>query len=254
MTATSLGRTVLIVGACLACAPAARAIDPIVTNFGIGTILHPLQEPAVAPVPAWCEGLPCHKDHVHIFAVNGLNPLCLGNFNGLCGYLRKQGFCNVYFGQLYTSHTFASRIRTIRQCDPEARIALIGFSSGANYAKWIANILARDCVKIDLLVYIVGDTLPNTPASHPPNVCRLLNIRGKGLILTGGDLFWNGSDIDGARNCRIECRHILAPSRRETLELLMDELLPLAYLPCAASEPVPPPPPPSSNLPQDKDD
>jgi hypothetical protein len=75
---------------------------------------------------------------------------------------------------------------------------------------------------------MVGDTLQNTPASHPANVCRILNIRGKGLVLTGGDLIWNGSDIDGARNCKVECRHILAPSRRETLELVTEELAALA--------------------------
>src|SRR5262249_4195286 len=138
--------------------------------------------------------------------------------------------------------------------DRDARIVLIGFSSGANYVKWIANALAKDCVRVDLLVYLVGDTVPNTPASHPPNVCRVVNVRGKGLILTGGDLFFNGTDIDGARNCRIECRHILAPSRRETLELMMEELLPLAYLPCAA-DPVPPPPPPpaAGRLPEIED-
>jgi hypothetical protein len=239
----------LVVAACLAWASGAGAIEPLVATFGLGTMLHPLQEPAVVPVPTWCEGLPCHKDHVYIFAVNGLNPLCLGNFNGLCRYLRKQGFEKTSFGQLYTSHTFAARIREVRKCDPDARIVLIGFSMGANYVKWIANALAHDCVKVDLLVYLVGDTVPNTPASHPPNVCRVVNVRGKGLILTGGDFLFNGSDIDGARNCRVECRHILAPSRRETLELLMEELLPLAYQPCAASAPAPQPPPPVAGVP-----
>jgi hypothetical protein len=42
-------------------------------------------------------------------------------------------------------------------------------------------------------------------------------------------LFFNGEDIDGALNYKLDCRHILVPSRRECLELVMDELLLLAW-------------------------
>jgi hypothetical protein len=222
----------------LVAAASSRALEPLATNFGLGTILHPIQEPDAIPYAKQWEKLPSHKDHVYIFAVNGLNPMCLGNFNGMCEYLRKQGFPNTYFGQLYTSTGFAAKIRDTRYADPDARIVLIGFSAGANYVKSIANTLAKDGVWIDLLVYLVGDTVWNTPASRPENVGRIINIRGKGLILTGGDLLGlNGADIDGARNYRVECRHILAPSRSETLTLLMGELLPLAYRPSVAKRP-----------------
>jgi hypothetical protein len=240
-------RMLCVVGLCLGCTPGLKAIEPLVTNYGIGSILHPLQEPRSIGMPNGCDGASCHKEHVYIFGVNGWNPLCLGNFNGLLGYIRKQGFPNVYFGQLHTSHTFAGHIREIYRCDPHARIVLIGFSGGANYVKWIANALTKDNVKIDLLVYLVGDTVPNTPASHPANVCRVVNVRAKGLILTGGDLFFNGEDMDGARNVHLECRHILAPSRCETIEVVMQELMPLACQPVAApavAVPAPPPAPP----------
>ncbi|HEY1379117.1 MAG TPA: hypothetical protein VGF55_20110 [Gemmataceae bacterium] len=221
MDTAGLRRGLLVIGALVAATPACRAVEPLVTNYGIGTILHPLQPAAVAP----CN---CPKEHIYIFAVNGVNPLCLGNFNGFCNYLKDQGYCHTYFAQLYTCPGWSDRIREVRRCDPQAKIVLIGFSMGANWVKAIANDLAQDCTRVDLLVYIVGDTLQNTPASHPANVCRILNIRGKGLILTGGDLIWNGCDIDGARNCKVECRHILAPSRRETLELVTEELAALA--------------------------
>jgi len=212
------------------CAPRAGAIDPLVTNYGLGHILHPLQEPAGVPVPCGPDGqpCPCDKDHVYIFGVNGLNPLCTGNFNGLCGYLRKQGFTHTYFGQLYTSHWYSNKIREIRAADPQARIALVGFSLGANYVKAIANNLNQDGTRIDLLVYLVGDLISNKESSHPPNVVRVVNVRAQGLVLTGGDLFFNGADIDGAENRKLKCRHILVPSRRETLELMMDEMMRLA--------------------------
>src|SRR5437868_45210 len=55
MKTTVFRRTVLAVVACLAATAESRAIEPLVTTFGLGTILHPIQEPDVVPVPAWCE-------------------------------------------------------------------------------------------------------------------------------------------------------------------------------------------------------
>jgi len=205
--------------------------EPLVTEFGIGHLLHPVEEPDCVRLPPACSGPPerCRKDHVYVFAVNGLNPLCLGNFNGLCGYLREQGFTNTYFGQPYTCFWFPDEIREVRERDPEAKIVLVGFSWGANCVRSMAHRLADDGIPVDLLVYLVGDTIWNTPYSRPPNVRRIVNVRGRGLILLGG--LCDGADLDGARNERIECRHILAPSRKETAALLMEELLALACRP-----------------------
>lgn len=227
-----MSTVVLVAGVSLAgiaCSAPLRA-EPLVTKVGIGTFIHPIQEPAAVPMPSCYHEGPCEcrKERVHVFGVNGLNPLCLGNFNGMMGYFRKQGFENNYFGQLYTSHWFASKIREIRRTDPQARIALIGFSLGANYVQAIANNLAKDGVKVDLVVYLVGDFVGDSDASRPPNVGRVVNVRAKGLVLAGGELLCDDSEIKGASNHRIGCRHILAPSRRETLELLTKELLMLA--------------------------
>src|SRR5206468_634652 len=137
------------------------------------------------------------------------------------------------FGQLVTSHWFSQKIRDVRRCDPEAKIVLVGFSAGANYVEAIANNLAKDGTRVDLLVYLVGDFIGNRPACKPDNVCRIVNFRAKGLLLSGGDLFFNGADIDGARNVHLDCRHMLAPSRRETLEVLMEELLTVGCVPDA---------------------
>jgi hypothetical protein len=217
----------LVMTAPLGGAAPAWALEPLVSHFGLGTLLRPIQEP---------EGLPnvdqACKDHVYIFAVNGLNPLCSGNFNGLCNYLRRQGYEHTYFGQLYTPNFFACKIRRIRKKDLQARIVIIGFSWGCNYVQWLADMLNHSGTRVDLLVYLAGDELWNTRSTHPPNVCRVLNIRARGLILLGGDLFFNGADLDGARNCFVDARHILVPSRRQTVQLLMEELL---ALPCPSA-------------------
>ena len=199
--------------------------EPLVSEFGLGHLLHPIEEPACVAYPPGGVSQD-QKDHVYVFAINGLNPLCLGNFNGMCNYFRDQGFTHTYFGQFYTYFWFADEIHEIRARDPEAKIVLIGYSSGANNAKWLANQLDREGVPVDLLVYLVGDLIFNTLGSRPPNVRRIVNIRGKGLIFMGGLV--DGADIDGARNERINCRHILTPSRPEMVKLLTEELLGVA--------------------------
>lgn len=225
--------TAALAAATVFCATATVRSEPLVTKVGIGTFIHPMQLPEVVHYPQCYYDRPsqCCKDRVHIFAVNGLNPLCLGNFNGLCSYCKDQGFENTYFGQLYTSHWFCSKAREIRARDPGAKIVLVGFSLGANYVQLMANSLRRDGVHVDLLVYLVGDTVKNNHRAFPDNVCRVLNVRAKGLVFTGGDLLFNGEDIDGARNVFLNYRHILIPSRRETLEVLMEELLAQACYP-----------------------
>jgi hypothetical protein len=215
--------------------------QPLAANYGIGTFLHPIEQPQTISYPRWCQDRPfvCRKDHVYIFGVNGLNVLCSGNFNGLLSYLRNEGFTNTHFAQLYTVGWIPDEIRKIRQSDSQARIALIGFSWGANSVRRIANDLNRDGTQVDLLVYLVGDLVRDEPESKPCNVRRILNIRAHGLVLLGGDLFFNGEDMQGARNVTLQCRHILAPSRHETIEAIMEELLELACVPVGATAPAP---------------
>jgi len=222
-------KVLLVTMGCLLGASCMHAVEPVATSFGLGTVLHPIQKPDCPRCPC-CGQQPCTccKDHVYIFVINGLDPLCLGNLNGLCDYLKEQGFKNTHFDQLYTWCCLAGRIREVRGDDPDARIVLIGYSLGCNSVRYLSNVLARDGTNVDLLVYLGGDYIGNCRRSYPSNVCRVLNVNSHGLFLTGGDLFFKGADIDGAQNCRLKCRHILVPSRRETLEVLMEELLALS--------------------------
>lgn len=227
----------LLLGTVPACAFTAP-VQPLATDIGLGGLIHPLQKPEAIRYPDRCQGRPdqCCKEHVYVFGVNGLNFLCSGNFNGMMGYLRGEGFQNSYFAQLHTTGWIPAEVRKIRRTDPQARVVLIGFSCGANLVRGIANDLNQDGTPVDLLVYLVGDFIFDKPESKPANVRRIVNIRGHGLIFTGGNLC-HGEDIEGARNVNLKCRHILAPSRRETLELLMEELLELACTPAGESLP-----------------
>ena len=61
-------------------------------------------------------------------------------------------------------------------------------------------------MRIDLLVYLGGDSILNDDASRPANVGRIVNITGHGSLLLGYDLFLKGDNIQGASNHRLDVR------------------------------------------------
>jgi hypothetical protein len=214
--------------ACLACAGPREgnrsdALAPRALSF-----VHPVAEPS-AQLRELCAAIPCEsKDRVYVFVINGADPLYLGNLNGLCARMCDLGFRNVDCAEMWQGAAVRDRIVELCRRDKDARIALVGYSIATKSARSIANELKEQNVKIDLLVYLGGDTIGNTPASRPENVAKVLNINGHGYLPRGGDLFFNGTDIDSAENQRLDARHILLPSRPETVELLGRHLVTLA--------------------------
>ena len=161
------------------------------------------------------------KDHTYLFFINGLDPYYLANFRGQCQYMKTLGYSNAYCGQMNHTSLFRQMINQIRKDDAEARVVVIGYSIGANYARTLANLLKDDGVHVDLLVYLGGDTIKDGAQSRPDNVGRVLNINGHGMILLGYDLLFHGDDIKGAANHRLDARHFLLPTRPESMELLV---------------------------------
>jgi hypothetical protein len=224
----------LVVGLCAVPTERARGFEPLFSKYGVGTLLNPLERPETIPVPPHIhQNLHLSKkDNIHIFGVNGLNPMCLGNFNGMCEFIREQGFPNVRFGQLYTAQEFFGDIRQIRKKDPTAKIVLIGYSFGADYVEAMANKFNKEGIAIDMVVYLVGDLIRDGEYSRPPNVGRIVNVRARGALLFGGLI--DGEELTGARNYKIDSRHIKVPSRAQTLSAVTGELIQLSvesYIP-----------------------
>lgn len=158
------------------------------------------------------------KQHVYLFFLNGIDPLEFGNLSGLRDFCRDLGFVKSWYGQFYHRWYFQRVIEDIRQRDPEARLAIIGFSAGALAARDLAQALNREGIAVDLLVYIGGATLTNSPRSRPDNVRRLIHIRAN-------DPIFRGWAIEGADN--VKCKdvwHFGTPMHPETRRLLAEAL------------------------------
>jgi hypothetical protein len=193
-----------------------------------------------------CQTLPaCQRDRVHVFFVNGLDPRHLGKLDVTRDYVQRLGFHHTYFGELYNYAGLEDKIHTIHHDQPDALFVLVGFSFGANLVKIMAQDLKEDGINIDLLVYLAGDTLENTPEYRPENVHRIVNVTGQGCIWSLGGLVWDGVDIDGADNLRLkEAGHYDVPTHLKTLALLTPRLGEVAVR--AGPPPLAPVPPPST--------
>jgi hypothetical protein len=206
-------------------------------SAGCLTFCHPI-EPVTVEKAAPCRDLPVGcRNHVYVFFIHGLDPLDFANLEGVRDYVQSLGFIKTYYGQLYHFWYFKKELRRIHDQDPEARFALVGFSFGANMVRDLANAGKEAGVTIDLLVYLGGNTLENTPPNRPEHVGKIVNILATGWI-------WNGANLDGAENLEYDdVWHFGSPSHRHTLEILARELAVVAQRVPVVDHPLPPLPP-----------
>jgi len=194
----------------------------------LGCLLHPVTPPS-AQLLAESQSLPgCAHDHVHVFLVNGVDPAHLCNLRGLGEFIQELGYHNVHFCQMWDCGRFEKEIRQIRSEDPQARIAVIGFSGGVLKARSLAHALNTDGTPIDLLVYLASDLLGNCPTNRPENAHRVINFRAWGYVFLACG-FINGADIDGCENHSLGMvRHACVPTHPEVLEVVAHALAALA--------------------------
>jgi hypothetical protein len=173
--------------------------------------------------------------------VNGLDPFFFCQFNKMPAYVRSLGYEHVCLGQMGCRRKFLNEIRTIRETDPCARIALLGFSTGANTACRMTHALDEGGCQVDLLIYLGGCWIFNVDSSRPENANRIINIRDSGLVTLTGTLL-RGQNVDGVENVQIPglTFHILTPiqpTTQDTLAAALDALA--ATVPAHDAAPAP---------------
>jgi hypothetical protein len=185
---------------------------------GCLSFVHHVDRPAREVVAPCDDVQKCCRDKVYIFIIHGLDPCDVANLRGVRDYVNQLGFRKTYFGQLYHAGFFERELHRIHHECPEARFVLIGFSYGANAARDLAQSARAAHIPIDLLMYLGGNTLKNTPEDQPENAREIVNILATGCI-------WNGAEMDRAQNYNVsDVYHFGSPTHPLTLEILAREL------------------------------
>jgi hypothetical protein len=136
--------------------------------------------------------------------------------------IRDSGYPDTHYGGWYQVLQFDRQIRQAYRQDPNMQVVLIGYSLGVYRAKALANRLIRDGIPVAMVGYIGGDYLRNTPSSLP-NGTRVVNVTGDGYLLTGRNLFFNGTELSGADNVRMPgIRHFGLPKQEQTYNALLN--------------------------------
>ncbi len=147
----------------------------------------PEQKSACNTLPRYC------RNHVYVFFIQGIDPLCVSNLSGVRDYVQSLGFIKTYYGQLYHAGTIAKEIRRLHGEDENAHFVLIGYNLGANGVRDVAKAVQRDGISVDLIVYMGGIALEDVPEMKTANVGRVVNIRTK-------DWLGNGPVLEDAVN------------------------------------------------------
>lgn len=194
----------------------------LLTAPGCLSFIHPIS-PACPELAEPCRMLPrCAREHVYVFFIHGMDPADAANLSGVRDYVQSLGFHQTYYGQLYHTHHFKKTLHDIHEKDCEARFVLVGFSFGANMVRNLALAAKEEGVRIDLLVYLGGNTLKDVPRDQPDNVVRVVNILAQGCI-------WNGATMQRAENVQVLGRwHFGSPSHPFTLQVLAQDLAEIA--------------------------
>ena len=171
-----------------------------------------------------CNNLPkSSRDHVYIFLLNGLDPVNYGNLTGLRNHIQQDGFRQTYYGQIYHASYFTKEVRKIYCQDPEARFVFIGFSVGMNLVYGMAKSVAKEGIRVDLLLFLSGNNpVSPLPREKPENVDHVVNVLASGMMKGFGER-------DYAENVRLtDSWHFDSPMHPTTIEILDNELLRIA--------------------------
>ena len=200
------------------------------------------------------------KNRVYVFLLDGVDPLDTANMAGLQDYLHSLGYIKTYYGQPFHAFHYAKEIAAIHQREPNARFVAVGFSYGAGLVRDLTRDLGKKGIEIDLLVYVDGARLSDTPLDRSPNVRKVVNI----LAFDRHEDY----EIAEAENLRYDdVWHFGTVTHPDTLRMLVRELAAVAlrvplttYIPAAPPAkgvlPAPRPapellPPPTPNVKRD---
>jgi hypothetical protein len=167
-----------------------------------------------------CIALPS-RSHVYVFCVQGIDPLDCANLGGVKEYLHELGFRKAWFGYAHHVGHFVKEIRRVRECDPDARIVIVGYAGGLDSGRKLVHAVGDYRIPVDLLVCLSGDL------SEASNYC-LSNAKRVLTILPCGRKVKGDLQKEDGELFVFPVSSLALPTYRGTLELLARELAALA--------------------------
>ncbi len=183
----------------------------------------PMVSPSVPAAPPLVSNIPnlAAAPNARVYVINGVDPFGWGGLSQMADRIRESGYPDTKFGSWLQVLKFDREIRAAYRQDPSTPVVIIGYSFGVYRARALANRLSRDGIPIAMVGYIGGDYLRNTPSNVPAGM-RVVNVTGDGYLLTGKNLFFNGTELSGADNVRMPgVRHFSLPKQEQTLNALV---------------------------------
>lgn len=118
------------------------------------------------------------REHVYVYLVEPASDGVAhnGRMHEMARRLHDSGYHNAeYFAALQDggSGKLASRIRLVREQDPDAKVMLVGWGNGSKTVFKALKELDEDSVVVDRVMYIDSSSLKSaTKKGHPQNVTR----------------------------------------------------------------------------------
>jgi pimeloyl-ACP methyl ester carboxylesterase len=160
---------------------------------------------------------PC-RVAVHTYVINGCDPFGFADCRGVADRLRGLGYGPVHYYQTYGAGAVRRDITRLRHDDPCARVAVVGYSMGANGAAWVARRAAEDGSPVELLVFVDGVLLSGGAASRA-GACRTISLSSDHILLEAP------ARMEGAENVRLPAtNHFAVPTHPTVLAILACEL------------------------------
>jgi len=164
------------------------------------------------------------RDSVYPFFINSpLDLPQLGRLSQVASFFQDNGFRHSTLLFRSSGDNLAGRILDLRQRDPDARIALIGWS-GASLWIWDAlKLLEESDTRIDLIVYLDSNWIKRrvSDRGHPDNFYRAVLIYRR-----------NNPPVAGVPNSVIRRagtgNHLAVAAHSDTIRTLEEELIRLA--------------------------
>lgn len=165
------------------------------------------------------------QDDTIVLVVNGGDPLHLAHADAFARQFRADGYPYTEVAEWHQEYAIEQAVREVHRDNPDVRIVLIGYSLGAYCVRDITNRLSRDDIPVLMVGYIGADYLTDSGDDRLEGISRVVNITGDGHFLTGKNLFFNGTEVSGARNFRLAgTRHFDLLNHPQTYGVLFEEL------------------------------